>query len=482
MSSDPSGSNRFRPHYHFVPPTGWINDPNGLVWYDGEYHLFCQHHPYSPIHGPMHWLHAVSEDLVHWTDLPIALYPDHNGMIFSGSATVDTRNSAGFGKDALIAVFTSHDSNSTPIQRQSIAWSTDRGRTFTAYEGNPVLFPPPNTRDFRDPRVLWYGSPESGYWVLVLAVGDEAQFFRSDDLKTWTQTGTFGRGHGAHGGVWECPDLFPLPIEGEEEQRWVLVIGLNPGGQALGSGTQYFVGNFDGATFVSENAPETTLWLDWGADAYATQSWDSEPNGRRIITSWLNNWHYARVTPTGEWRGSIAFPRELSLRRTQEGLRVFQQPVHEIVAAHGPSWSLAASLVDGESTLDAEPLSTIDLQASFAGIAADHVGIVLRDGLRGVLTIGWDNLTQQVWVDRSASGIVDFHPDFAARHRAPLGLVDGALHLRVLIDANSVELFANEGRVAISDVIYPHEGKWTISLFAEGGSAEGTLSVNEVVA
>lgn len=483
MHTDRMPSDRFRPRYHFAPQRGWINDPNGLVFHDGEYHLFFQHHPYSADLGPMHWGHAVSHDLVTWTELPVALYPDHNGVIFSGSATVDAGGSAGFGDNALVAVFTSHDDHSHPVERQSLAWSEDRGRTFRKFAGNPVLFPPPDLHDFRDPRVFWYGGDVGGHWGLVLAAGDEVQFYRSDDLKTWAQTGAFGKGYGAHGGVWECPDLFPLSVDGSDELRWVLVVGINPGGQAIGSGTQYFVGTFDGATFIGENSPDTVLWLDWGADAYATQSWDREPTGRRVITSWLNNWHYARETPTVGWRGSMTLPRTLSLRRTAAGIRVCQSPVQEIAHYYGRTINLEDLPLPANQgvAFDAEPMKTFDLDVTLR-LDPDvrRCQAILRDDGQSVVTVGWDAATQQVWLDRSASGIVDFHPDFAARHNAPFAPEDGILHLRMLVDANSIELFANQGEAAITDLIYPHDGNWRISLLAEGGGAVASLQLREV--
>lgn len=465
---------RFRPRLHFTPAASWNNDPNGLVYYEGEYHLYYQNHPYSNDLGPMHWGHAVSRDLIHWQELPVAIYPDALGVIFSGSAAVDWHNTAGFGNEAIIAMYTSHDDDAMPRERQSIAGSTDGGRTFTPFAGNPVLPPPPNTPDFRDPHIFWYGSPANGYWVVVLAAGDEVHFYRSPDLKQWQLTGYFGRGEGAHGGVWECPDLFPLTVEGADETVWMLIVGINPGGHCGGSGTQYFTGDFDGATFHNANPAETVLWLDFGADAYATQSWSDVQDGRRIVTSWMSNWHYARETPTSPWRGAMTLPRTLHARRTPEGIRVAQRPVAELSDALNDTRSLTDLTIpaDSEQRIESAPLEVFDLEIDFRlAPTVTRAGIRLRDGMLGTVTIAWDAALGQVWLDRSASGIVDFNPDFGARHSAPHTLLADKIHLRVIVDMSSVELFVDDGIVCITDVIFSHKGQWTVALFAEGGDA-----------
>jgi fructan beta-fructosidase len=316
----------YRPQYHFTPPANWMNDPNGLVFYAGEYHLFYQHHPDAPVWGPMHWGHAVSPDLIHWQHLPIALYPDENGTIFSGSAVIDWRDTAGFGAEAMIALFTHANGN---LQSQSLAYSTDKGRTWTKYAGNPILTPPPHLRDFRDPKVFWYGDADTGHWVMAVAAGNAILFYTSPDLKTWKPSGGFV-GYGSTEGVWETPDLFPLPVDGGPDTRWVLIVGVGDGAPARGSGTQYFVGHFDGSTFTSENPKEAILWADYGADFYAAQSWSDEPQGRRLIIGWMSNWQYANTTPTTTWRSAFTLPRELSLTATPLGIRLIQHPLPEL--------------------------------------------------------------------------------------------------------------------------------------------------------
>lgn len=469
---------RFRPRLHFTPLASWINDPNGLVFHNGEYHLYFQNHPYGNNLGPMHWGHATSRDLIHWREEIVALYPDALGVIFSGSAVVDWHNTAGLGREAIVAMYTSHDDDADPRERQSIAGSVDAGRTFTPYPGNPVLSPPANTPDFRDPHLFWYGTQSDGHWVVVLAAGDEVHFYRSPNLIDWQLTGRFGKGAGAHGGVWECPDLFPLVVEETGETIWMLIVGINPGGHSGGSGTQYFVGHFDGATFHNANSAESILWLDHGADAYATQSWSDVLDGRRIIVSWMSNWAYARATPTDPWRGAMTLPRTLHARHTREGVRIAQRPVEELGGVLAtrelhPDVTIAAN---AEARIGNGAHEVFDFETTLQiGANVRRSGIRLRDDERGVIIIAWDATRNEVWLDRSASGIVDFDPTFGARHFAPCTLLNGEVHLRVVVDKSSVELFVNDGIVTITDAIFPDTGNWSITLFADGDAATATI-------
>lgn len=301
---DTSNREKFRPSYHFSPLYGWMNDPNGMVYKDGEYHLFYQYNPYGSTWGNMNWGHAISKDLVNWEHRHVAIAPDAFGTIFSGSAVVDHNNTAGFGAGAIIAIYT----QSGDRQVQSIAYSNDNGRTFTKYVDNPVLVS--EAADFRDPKVFWH--KDSQRWVMVLAVGQEMQFFTSPNLKDWEFQSSFGNGHGAHGGVWECPDLFELPVEGTNEKKWVLLCNLNPGGPFGGSATQYFTGTFDGKKFVNES-PSKTKWMDWGKDHYATVTWSDAPDNRRIAIAWMSNWQYANDVPTSQYRSPSSVTRDLSL-------------------------------------------------------------------------------------------------------------------------------------------------------------------------
>ena len=311
-----------RPQIHFSPPEKWMNDPNGMVFYAGEYHLFYQFFPDSTVWGPMHWGHAVSTDLVHWQHLPIALYPDSLGYIFSGSAVVDWKNTSGLGLNGqppLIAIYTYHNpagekAGRKDFQYQGLAFSHDKGRSWTKYAGNPVL---PNTEsiaDFRDPKVLW--DEASNQWVMVIAAHDQVKFRGSKDLKKWTPLSNFGKTWGAHSGVWECPDLFPIRVEGSTETKWVLLVSINPGGPNGGSATQYFVGHFDGRQFTVDPSytaavsGEKAVWLDNGRDNYAGVTWSDIPkqNGRRLFMGWMSNWDYAQrifSSPAKTLTGSV---------------------------------------------------------------------------------------------------------------------------------------------------------------------------------
>ena len=280
---------KWRQRYHFTPPVSWMNDPNGMVFYDGEYHLFYQHNPLGAEWGNMSWGHAISTDLMHWKQLNVALMPDHLGDIFSGCAVIDKNNTAGFGKDAMVAIYTS----AGKVQSQSIAYSTDKGRTFTKYSANPVITNP-GIADFRDPKVFWHN--ESNQWIMSLATKQTITFYGSANLKSWTRLSEFGDGIGSHGGVWECPDLVPLDYNGKT--KWVLVVSINPGGPNGGSATQYFIGDFDGKTFRADALPYP-LWMDYGRDNYAGVTWSNIPenDGRKIFMGWMSNWDYANNVP-----------------------------------------------------------------------------------------------------------------------------------------------------------------------------------------
>ena len=343
-----------RPRFHFTPARNFMNDPNGLVFYKGEYHLFYQHNPFGQVWGHMSWGHAVSRDMLQWEHLPVALREEDGVMIFSGSAVVDWNNTSGFcvpaGEDrsCLVAIYTGH---SPGKQTQNLAFSNDRGRTWTKYASNPVI--DLGLSDFRDPKVFWHAPTSRWVMVTVLATQHKVRFFASPDLKRWQMLSDFGPA-GATGGVWECPDLFALPVDGKpDEIRWVLDVDINPGGVAGGSGGQYFVGAFDGTTFVNDNPPATTLWADYGKDFYATISFSDIPptDGRRIWMAWISNWQYANEEPTVIWRGAQSVPRELALRRLPDGIRLVQRPVAELLAlrtsSRRPSQSSAPTSLPG---------------------------------------------------------------------------------------------------------------------------------------
>jgi len=469
----------YRPQYHFTPAKNWMNDPNGPIYYQGEYHLFYQYNPFGNVWGHMSWGHAVSRDLVHWEHLPVAI-PEENGiMIFSGSTVVDWHNSSGFCKEAntaepscLVAIYTGHRER---LQTQNLAYSNDRGRTWTKYAGNPVL--DLHMQDFRDPKVFWH---EPGHqWVMVAALPTlhKVRFFGSTDLKHWSALSDFGPAGGT-AGVWECPDLFPLPVEGEAGQsRWVLSINVNPGGLMGGSADQYFVGQFDGTTFVNANPAEQVLWADYGKDFYASTSFSDIPatDGRRIWLGWLLNWEYAGKVPTSPWCGVQSIPRVLSLIRFPEGIRLVQSPVKElevlrrnhvslgemdIAAANG---ALLAKRVHGDA---------LEIIADLDSSNSAEAGIRVRKGKDEATTIGVDWAKQEVFVDRTRSGDTAFDPKFPGRHAGPLLPVGGErVKLHIFVDRSSVEVFVNNGATVISDAIFPSRDSQGIELYSSGGQA-----------
>jgi fructan beta-fructosidase len=454
----------YRPQYHFSPPANWANDPNGLVYYQGEYHLFYQYHPNSTDWGPMHWGHAVSRDLINWEHLPIALYPDDNGMIFSGSAVIDWQNTAGFGKEAMVAIFT-HDKGGE--QSQSLAYSNDLGRTWVKFSGNPVISPPENIRDFRDPKVFW----NFDNWVMCLAAGKAILFYTSPDLKVWSLSGSFGNGFGATNGIWETPDLFQLPVG--DSTCWVLTVGVGDGAPAGGPGTQYFIGQFDGGAFISQNPKETTLWADFGTDYYAAQSWSDEPAGRRIMIGWQNNWRYASAIPTSTWRSAFSLPRELSLATTPPGIRLIQQPIPEVQQLRGQHWNWQnTTLPTNSDWLKDVKGETLEIIAEFqmpADANVDRFGICVRVGNGESTTIGYAPKHRTLFVDRSRSGRVDFSPNFRGVTLASLEPIDDVVRLHIFVDRSSVEVFGNDGRVVMTDQIFPALDSQGLEVFVENG-------------
>ena len=477
-----------RPQFHFSPDKMWMNDPNGMVYYDGEYHLFFQYYPDDDVWGPMHWDHAVSTDLLHWEHLPIALYPDELGYIFSGSAVVDKNNTAGFKDgehDPLVAIFTYHDTTGeragrNDFQTQGIAYSNDRGRTWTKYAGNPVI-PNPGIRDFRDPKVFWH--EESEQWVMIFARGDRVQLYNSPNLKEWILTSEFGEDQGTHGGVWECPDLFQLPIEGTEESQWVMLVSLNPGGANGGSGTMYFVGDFDGKTFTNDNPAEMVLWLDYGKDNYAGVSWSDIPeeDGRRIFLGWMSNWQYATKVPTSPWRSAMTIPRTLTLVNTSAGLRVKTTPVKELKDIQDPELGtrLQPREINGSMSLTEEfafPLSTcvMEMNWELGSGSASEVGVELSNSKGQSVKIGFNKSDQEFFIDRTESGNMDFSDQFSGRHTAPWTGDAAALDMTLYLDVASAELFAQDGQVVMTEIYFPDEPFDRIKFFANGGSAQLT--------
>lgn len=476
----------YRPQFHFTPEANWLNDPNGMVYYEGEYHLFYQHHPASTVWGPMHWGHAISKDLVEWEHRPIALYPDHNGTIFSGSAIVDRNDTSGFfeGGSGLVAIYTQTETiegSAESKQRQSIAYSKDNGRTWTPYADNPVLAHE-SCPDFRDPKVFWHEA--SKRWVMVLAAGDRLYFYTSANLKEWAFASEFGAAEGSHDGVWECPDLFALPVDGKKGfEKWVLIVSIGDNERLLeGSRTQYFIGEFDGRKFVNDNAPDTVLWLDHGRDNYAGVTWSDVPGNEeeRLFIGWMNNWKYANLIPTGEWRGAMTLPRRLSLQTREGGVRLAQ---HTPASLDGlrlgcTEWNDVAIEPDGNLRL-AERGELVELAAEFelgASGAASEFGFKLKsgryDGAEYETIVGYDAAAGELYIDRTKAGEAAFHPAFACRHGAPLAASNGRVKLRLWLDRSSVEVFADDGVLVMTDQLFPYAGSEgeRIELFAAGGN------------
>jgi fructan beta-fructosidase len=468
-AAEPLASDPYRPRYHFSTPAGWLNDPNGLIYLDGEFHLFYQYHPDDIVWGPMHWGHAVSRELLTWENLPVALAPDEHGMIFSGSAVIDHTNTAGFGAYAMVAVFTHHQDGR---QAQSLAYSADRGRTWTTYAGNPVLPSPAGTADFRDPRVFWYdGGAGAGHWVMLLAVGKSIWIYRSPDLKAWTKTDEVG-GRGASDGVWECPDLVELPVDGGPQTRWALMVSVQQGAPAGGSGQQYFVGSFDGERFTPDEKPDVVRWADYGADFYAAQAWNDAPGGRHVWLAWMNNWGYAQQTPAMTWRGAMSVPRELALASGGDGLQLVQQPVAELAALRQPlgAWD-ERTVLPGENLLAELRGDALELVARFAvgdTTAASRFGLRVRAGAVEQTTVGYNLAKGVLYVDRSHAG--QQAPGFAVPQVLVLPPREGAVELRVLVDRSSLEVFADGGRAVFTNQIFPGPDSQGVELFAEGGA------------
>jgi fructan beta-fructosidase len=465
-----------RPLFHFTPPTGWMNDPNGMVYYKGEYHLFYQHYPDSTVWGPMHWGHAVSKDMLHWEHLPIALFPDTLGYIFSGSAVVDENNTSGFGKGAekpLIAMFTYHDmagekAKRTDFQTQGIAYSVDKGRTWTKYANNPVI-KSPNVKDFRDPKVLWHETTKE--WIVTLAVADHVEFYASKDLKKWTKRSEFGKTEGSHGGVWECPDMFPLKVDGTTE-KWVLIVNIGNGSPNGGSGTQYFVGQFDGKTFKNDNTPNDILWLDYGRDNYAGVTWSNAPDNRRILLGWMSNWQYAQVVPTKTWRSATTLPRELTLKTTEKGVRLCQNAIKETEILRGGKKEIGQQIITNNYALDAVSKGN-ELQLTFdlSKTTAQDLGVVISNSKGEKVLIGYEKPTNRFYIDRTEGGKKDFEKSFAGRHYAPRTATGNLLTMNLYIDVASVELFADDGATVMTDVFFPNEDFNQLTLQAKQGTA-----------
>ena len=452
---DMANREKYRPLYHHTPAYGWMNDPNGMFYKDGVWHLYFQHNPYGSTWGNLSWGHSTSTDLVHWQYEGDPVMPDAWGLIFSGSSVVDTDNTAGFGPGAIVAFYTS--AKSTPwgdVQMQSMAYSTDGGKSFTRYEGNPILTS--TERDFRDPKVFWYAPGK--HWVMLLAVGQQMQIFSSKNLKEWKHESDFGLKHGAHGGVWECPDLVELPIEGTKEKRWVLICNLNPGGPFGGSATQYFVGTFDGKKFTNQ-FPTKTKWMDYGKDHYATVTFSNAPDGRCVALGWMSNWQYAAVVPTKQYRSANTIARDLTLYRQDGDLLLKSAPSKEIEAARNDAKSIKKFNVSDsysiENLLDGND-GAYEIEMEIKSNGAQKIVFTLLNGKGESVLMYYDTAMRQFVMDRSNSGETAFSRDFPAMTAAPVGEGDD-FTLRLFVDRSSIEAFGDGGKFVMTNIVFPSE-------------------------
>ena len=442
----------YRPDMHFTPAKGWMNDPNGMFFKDGVYHLYFQHNPDSNVWGPMHWGHATSKDLISWKHEPIAIYPDYIGTIFSGSAVVDRYNSSGFGVDGkapIVAIFTQHNmdgesAGKIDFQNQSIAYSNDNGYTWKKYAGNPVI-KNPGIKDFRDPKVMWHEASKK--WIMVLAVKNKVSFYSSMNLKEWKFESDFGIDKGNHEGVWECPDLFSLQYN--NETAWVLLSSINPGGPNKGSATQYFIGQFDGHQFTTPS--NKTKWMDYGADNYAGVTF-SNTGDKRILLGWMSNWMYAQQVPTIQWRSALTTPRELFLFDVDGekylGSQFFTQPQIKNLAVFNNIGS--ENVVDMQSYVLNFPC-----KFSLSQEELKSFSISLSNTIGEHLDFGYDSLSNQFFIDRSAAGVHDFNAGFAQKHMAPRIATSPTTGVSVIIDKTSIEIFADNGRTVMTDIFFP---------------------------
>lgn len=420
---DSKNREKFRSIYHHTPVYGWMNDPNGMFYKDGIWHLYYQYNPYGSQWENMTWAHSTSTDLMHWKNQGEAIQPDALGTIFSGNSVVDKENTAGFGKDAVVAFYTSAGA----AQTQSIAYSTDNGETFKKYVNNPILTS--DVPDFRDPNVFW--NEEVKQWNLILAAGQQMNIYSSKNLKDWKFESSFGEGYGNHGGVWECPDLLKMG------DKWVLICNINPGGPFGGSATQYFVGSFDGHKFTCESKPEVTKWLDYGKDHYATVSFSNAPDGRIVVLPWMSNWQYANQVPTQQYRSANGLPRDLGLYSYNGEDYVSVKPSPEVFAAFEkkPSGRLqSAAYIE---------VTNIKSNAS----------IVLSNDKGERVTMVYDGKNATFSMDRTESGVTDFHSDFKAKTVAPTNGVIKSM--QIFIDRCSIEAFDTEGKVAMTNLVFP---------------------------
>ena len=503
---DTTNTDYYRPSYHFTPLYGWMNDPNGMVYKDGEYHLYFQYNPYGSKWGNMHWGHAVSKDLIHWQHLDPAIARDPVGHIFSGSSVIDKKNTAGYGKDAIIAIYTNNSVNHDEVQ--CMAYSTDNGRTFTKYEGNPVLTPFDGLKDFRDPKVFWYEKGKC--WYMIVSADKEMRLYKSKNLKKWDYVSAFGEGMGQQPCQYECPDFFQLPVNGDKKNmKWVMIMNINPGCMFGGSATEYFVGDFDGKTFTCQD-PQESKWLDYGKDHYATVTF-SNTGDRVLAMTWMSNWQYANLTPFKQNRGANGLPRELKLYEKNGKYYVQEGPAPEVLALRKVSHDLGDETVDGSKDFKgaaANMEGAFEIEADVTPNENGIAGIEISNNKRERTMIYFDMKKGRIVTDRTESGLTDFGKksvphdielawdkqreaqaklparevnsinyknDFALATWAPLNLCEDGkktYHVDIFVDKSSIELFVDGGRIAMTNLVFPVAPYENVKLYTKGGKAE----------
>lgn len=470
---DTANREKYRPAFHHTPRYGWMNDPNGMFYKDGRWHLYYQYNPYGSKWQNMTWGHSVSDDLVNWEHLPEAIRPNGLGSVFSGSCAVDHDNTAGFGSDAVIALYTSAGTS----QMQSLASSTDDGLTFNIYPSNPVLT---LKSEARDPKVFWNDSTKEWNMILAHALDHEMLIFTSPDMKSWTLQSSFGKGLGAQGGVWECPDLFELPVAGTDEKKWVLLCNINPDGPFGGSGTQYFVGDFDGKTFKADTdaaGDVSTKWLDYGKDHYATVTWSDAPDGRRVALGWMSNWQYAADVPTMQFRSANTLPREMGLFRAPDGeVYASSAPSPELEALRGKLAAKVKKTTVGRKArsfaLPSENGGICEILMDIEASKAKTVNIVFSNSQGEKVVMQYDPAAATLSFDRTQSGITDFSEGFPAVTVTPTHEASGRIALRIFVDRSSMEVFGNDGEFVMTNLVFPRTPYTALSVSAEGGNAK----------
>lgn len=484
----------YRPNLHFTPEKNWMNDPNGMFYLNGVYHLFYQHYPEGNTWGPMHWGHATSKDMIAWNHEPIALYPDEKGYIFSGNSVVDKNNTSGFGdgtETPIVALFTYHDPKGEKegrddYQTQGLAYSLDKGKTWTKYKNNPVI-KNPGIKDFRDPNIIWDEAHKQ--WVLVLATYEKTMFFTSKNLIDWNHVSDFGDGIGAHGGVWECPDFIKMKVAGTDDEKWVLIQSLNPGAYNGGSGTQYFVGDFDGVKFTPEPyvnflGEKHDFWIDFGKDNYAGVTWHNAPNGRTLFIGWMSNWEYANVVPTETWRSTSTIARELKLKKLDEKYRIFSSPVKELqnhIAKNISKEAIEVSNSEVILTKNEISLSKTEVSFEIPTLKNNDYKFLLTNAIGDSLTFGYDHSQKQFYIDRSKSGRVNFNEKFAEKTSiAPRISNEEKLKVTLLLDKTSIELFFDDGASVMTEIFFPKNPFQEFKALSNQSFSIHNLNANEL--